>query len=100
MAKAEQYSKIQDQSEMRITGALDYQKYSEMSNKELLAFICKDAHEKAWKFISPEWMDAVHIISIYTVIDSAYTHRAIVTAKLVYAHSIGVSGDITSIKKL
>lgn len=100
MAKAEQYSKIQDQSEMRITGALDYQRYKEMTKEELLSFIIKDAHEKAWKFISPEWMDAVHIISIYTVIDSAYNHRAIVTAKLVYAHSIGVSGDITSIKKL
>ena len=100
MAKAEQYSKIQDQSELRITGALDYLKYSKMSKEELLSFIIKDAHEKAWKFISPEWMDAVHIISIYTVIDSAYTMKEIVTARLVYAHSIGASGEITSITKL
>ena len=100
MAKTEQYSKIQDQSELRITGALDYLKYSKMSKEELLSFIIKDAHEKAWKFISPEWMDAVHIISIYTVIDSAYTKKEIVTARLVYAHSIGASGEITSITKL
>lgn len=100
MAKAEQYSKIQDQSEMRITGALDYQRYKEMTKEELTKFILKDAHERAWKFVSPEWMDAVHIISTYTVIDSAYTHRAIVTAKLVYAHSIGTSGEITSIQNL
>lgn len=100
MAKTEQYAKVQDQSELRITGALDYLKYSKMSKEELLSFIIKDAHEKAWKFVSPEWMDAVHIICIYTVIDSAYTKKEIVTARLVYAHSIGASGEITSIKKL
>lgn len=85
---------------MKISSALSYDMFSKMSKEELLKFIIKDAHERAWKFISPEWMDAVHIISTYTVIDSAYTHRAIVTAKLVYAHSIGASGEITSIKKL
>ena len=93
-------NQIPDQSELRITSALDYQRYKEMTKEELLSFIIKDAHEKAWKFISPEWMDAVHIICIYTVIDSAYTKKEIVTARLVYAHSIGASGEITSITKL
>ena len=89
-----------DFMEMKISSALNYDMYSKMSKEELTKFILKDAHERAWKFVSPEWMDAVHIICTYTVIDSAYTHRAIVTAKLVYAHSIGTSGEITSIQNL
>ena len=100
MAKAEQYSKIQDQSELRITSALDYQRYKQMAKEELLGFIIRDAQEKARKFVHPEWTDAVHVISIYTVIDSSYTKKELVTAKLVYAHSMGASGEITSVKKL
>lgn len=86
--------------ELRITGALDYEKYKQMDREELRQFILKDAAQYARKFVSEEWQDAVHIISIYTVIDSSYTQREIVTAKLVYAHTLGIEGNITSIKKL
>ena len=93
-------NQIPDQSELRITSALDYKMYKEMSKEELLGFIIRDTQEKARKFVHPEWMDSVHVICIYTVIDSAYTKKEIVTARLVYAHMMGASGNITSIKKL
>lgn len=93
-------NQIPDQSELRITSALDYQRYKEMTKEELLDFIIRDAEEKARKFVHPEWQDSVHIISIYTVIDSAYTKKEIVIANLAYAHTLGTSGNITSIKKL
>ena len=100
MAKIIPTAPIADFSELKITGALDYKRYSAMDKEELRQFILKDAAQYARKFVSEEWQDAVHIISIYTVIDSSYTKKELVTARLVYAHSIGVSGDITSIKKL
>jgi len=100
MAKIIPTAPIADFSELKITGALDYKRYSEMTKEELRQFILKDAAQYARKFVSEEWQDAVHIISIYTVIDSSYTQREIVTAKSVYAHTLGIEGNITSIKKL
>lgn len=86
--------------ELKITGALNYEKYKQMDREELRQFILKDAEGYARKFVNPEWQDSVHIISIYTVIDSSYNQREVVTAKLVYAHTLGAEGNITSIKKL
>lgn len=90
---------VPDQSELKITGALNYEMYSKMTKEEILSFIIKDAQDKVWKFVSIDWTDSVHIISLYDVIDTSYTHRERVCAKLVYIPGSGVSGEITSITK-
>ena len=89
----------EDFSELRITSALNWSIYRNMSEDEVLEFIKKDAKEKIDKFVNPEWNDAVHVICIYTVLDGSYNQVEKVIAKLVYAHELGIEGKITSIEK-
>ena len=83
-----------DYSELKLTGALNYDMYRKMSKEELCDFIKRDAAELAYKFVSKEWLDAVHIRCEYVVIDSYYHVTDKVAAHLAYTHESGVIGDV------
>ena len=88
-----------DFSELRITSALDWNKYKDMSKDDVLAFILKDCLAYVKKFTSEEWEDAVRIIGLYDVVDSYLNKRERVIANLVYAKELGIDGEITEIVK-
>ena len=89
----------EDFSELRITSALDWNRYKDMKKQDVLEFILKDCLEYVKKFVSDEWQDAVHIIAMYDVVDSYLNMHDRVIAKLVYAKELGIDGEIEKIVK-
>lgn len=88
-----------DFSELRITSALDWNRYKDMKKDEVLEFILKDCLEYVRKFVAETWQDAVHIIAMYDVVDSYLNIHEKVIAKLVYAKELGIDGEISEIIK-
>lgn len=89
----------EDFSELRITSALDWNKYKDMKKEEVLDFILKDCLGYVKKFVSEEWQDAVHILALYDVVDSYLNVHERVIAKMVYAKELGIDGEIEEIIK-
>lgn len=88
-------------SELKITGALNAEIFKGMSIPDVTEFIKKDAEEKARKFVSQEWTEQVNVVSEYVVIDCRYNVQKTISARLVFAHSVGtaVVGDIVEVKR-
>jgi len=88
-----------DLTELKITGALNYDLYNVLDKQQLSEFVRKDVNEKARRFISAEWTDIVNVRCEYVVVDRYYNVIETLTAYLNYTHGNGASGEVISVSK-
>ena len=88
-----------DLTELKITGALNYDLYKVLDMEQLTEFVEKDVNEKARRFISADWTDIVNVRCEYAVVDRYYNIVEKLTAFLDYTHETGAKGGIISVVK-
>ena len=83
-----------DLAELKISGVLNYDLYKTCDDAQIKAFVARQVHDLALKFVSLEWEDIVNVRCEYVLIDSYYNTYGKVVACTDYTHANGCGNVI------